>query len=200
MRAELDRALCAEFPSIFRDRGATMQESCMHWGMDCGDGWHSLIRAVCLYVDNVLVNARSGAIHEYRRKHGIDFDAALPPEVLKAIGVDDMAVVAEQVKEKYGTLCFYWRGEGLTDAVHGQVTGAVDMAELLSGRTCEKCGAPGELYGPGWLATRCGGCAGGMSTMVEYNAWEDGRQKAGIAATGEGWALYKTSKESEDAH
>jgi hypothetical protein len=32
---------------------------------------------------------------------------------------------------------------------------ATDLAEARSASSCEICGEPGRLYGPGWLTTRC---------------------------------------------
>lgn len=187
MKKELDEALCKEFPSIFRDRNAPMTETCMCWGIDVGDGWHGLIRAACLYVDNAIANARSNAIYEHKVKHGIAFELELPPGVLKQIGVDEMAVVAEQVKEKFGTLRFYWYGVGLPERTYSEITGAVSMAEMLSVSTCEECGHPGELRGPGWLSTRCDAHSEGKATMEEYNAWVDELEKTGAAPSAEAW-------------
>lgn len=56
-----------------------------------------------------------------------------------------------QIKEKYGTLRFYWHGD-LPD-LGGEI---IDAAELVSGHICEVCGAPGELGSDGgWWSTRC---------------------------------------------
>lgn len=57
--------------------------------------------------------------------------------------------IAAQVKEKFGTLRFYTRvSDERQDAM-------IDLAEGLSSRICDTCGAPGELRRAGWLATRC---------------------------------------------
>ena len=52
-----------------------------------------------------------------------------------------------QIKEKFGTLRFYWEGDILDgDAI-------VDEAEAESARTCELCGSHGSLRTKaGWLA------------------------------------------------
>jgi hypothetical protein len=58
-------------------------------------------------------------------------------------------VVAEQVKEKFGGLRFYVSGgNAYTD-------GVIAMAEHMSGKTCEVCGAPGTTGGHGWISTLC---------------------------------------------
>lgn len=56
-----------------------------------------------------------------------------------------------QIKEKLGTLRFYWWGDlpNLADQV-------IDAAEHVSAHVCEVCGAPGALRDDhGWLSTRC---------------------------------------------
>jgi hypothetical protein len=58
-------------------------------------------------------------------------------------------VVAVQVKEKFGTLRFYYSGGDEF------VAGLVAMAESMSGVTCERCGTPGRLHGRGWIKTLC---------------------------------------------
>ena len=58
-------------------------------------------------------------------------------------------VVAAQVKEKYGTLRFYLSHED------EYISGVIAMAEYMSGRTCETCGAPGKSRDSGWIRTLC---------------------------------------------
>jgi len=57
--------------------------------------------------------------------------------------------VATQVKEKYGTLRFYY--EGGDDFIDG----LSQMAEAMSAVTCEVCGSPGKTLGGGWIRTLC---------------------------------------------
>jgi hypothetical protein len=58
-------------------------------------------------------------------------------------------VTLDQVKEKFGTLRFYYTGGD------DEISGMVRMAESMSGVTCEECGSPGETKGNGWLVTLC---------------------------------------------
>ena len=60
----------------------------------------------------------------------------------------------EQVKEKYGTLRFYFINDcsGLNSDIAFDV---VDMAEERSGQTCEECGDNGRRFGDGWVKTLC---------------------------------------------
>ena len=64
------------------------------------------------------------------------------------VGVSLMETAA-QVKEKFGGLRFY------VDGGDDWVYGAISMAESMSYRTCEVCGAPGVTRGEGWIRTTC---------------------------------------------
>ena len=71
-----------------------------------------------------------------------------------------------QVKEKFGTLRFYYTGGD--DVIDGMVR----MAESMSGVTCEECGGPGKRVGGGWVTTLCEAHAEARS--IVYN--EEGNE------------------------
>lgn len=50
------------------------------------------------------------------------------------------AVTVEQIKEKFGSLRFYYNGG------NDQIAGMVAFAEHLCGETCQETGKPGSLY------------------------------------------------------
>lgn len=124
MRKELDEELCRKYPQIFCNRHAPMTQTAMCWGFDCGDGWYNIIDAVCVMIQN-------------RERNNKLNNVVMPP------------VIATQVKEKYGTLRFYYTGSD------DYIDGVVAMAEYMSGVTCETCGAPGEIREDGWIRTLC---------------------------------------------
>jgi len=71
-----------------------------------------------------------------------------------AIGPHD-TFETEQIKQKYGTLRWYYAGR-LSEAARGAVEEAIDLAEARSACTCETCGAEGRIYDRGgWLTTAC---------------------------------------------
>lgn len=84
---------------------------------------------------------------------------ALSAAITKLDGHEHVKVV--QVKEKFGTLRFYYHiGLGLDDPVKWQALSKkideyVLQAELLSARTCEQCGAPGTMTTGGWMKVLC---------------------------------------------
>ncbi len=121
MRKDLDDLLCQRYPLIFAERNLLKTQTCMCWGFSCGDGWYGLIDALC-----------------ERLQFATDHNHA--PQV-----------VAMQVKEKFGELCFYPRA---TPSPEQQ--GMIQLAEALSARICDQCASPGKtLVHNFWHTTRC---------------------------------------------
>ena len=115
MKPELQNELFEKYPKIFIQKDLPMSQTCMCWGVETGDGWYDIIDVLCHQIQWYL---------EYNLPEDED------PEVVN--------VQAVQVKEKYGTLRFYYNGG------NEFISGLVSMAEGMSGRTCENCGAPGN--------------------------------------------------------
>lgn len=124
MKQEYDTYLCTTFPKMFVNRYKPMTETAMCWGFECGDGWFNIINQLCANI-----------------QHHIDWKNR-KEEVVPQVTVD-------QVKEKFGSLRFYFTGGD--DYIRGLAT----MAESMSGVTCEQCGNPGSTVGRGWLTTLC---------------------------------------------
>lgn len=60
-----------------------------------------------------------------------------------------------QIKEKFGTLRFYWRND-IKDEIEANIgEDLVNYAEDQSGSLCEVCGKWGKLRGGGWVYTAC---------------------------------------------
>lgn len=73
-------------------------------------------------------------------------------------------VIATQVKEKFGTLRFYYMGGD--DFIEGLEA----FMNYLSAKTCENCGREGKLRGGGWILCLCDECAEGRPTLEELEA------------------------------
>jgi hypothetical protein len=124
MKQELDKLLCERYPKMMINRNKDMKETCMCWGFECGDGWFDIL-------DQLMGNIQ----------HHIDWKNRKGQEVAQ--------VTLDQVKEKFGTLRFYYTGGD------DYIDGLVSMAESMSGVTCETCGNPGKSTGGGWIKTVC---------------------------------------------
>ena len=124
MKPELDRLLCERYPRMMVNRNLSMMETTMYWGFECGDGWFDIL-------DQLMCNIQ----------HHIDWK--------NRKGVTVPQVTVDQVKEKFGTLRFYYTGGD------DYISGLVTMAESMSGLTCESCGNPGKSTGSSWIKTVC---------------------------------------------
>jgi len=177
MKQELDKLLCEKYPKMMVNRNLPMTETCMCWGFDCGDGWYNILDQLMGNIQHHIdwkEKQRNSAIKynemAAQAKAG-NFD--LFEETMKALPNDDYKekrlaeivagdfrtvpesipqVTLDQVKEKFGTLRFYYSGGD--DIIDGMVR----MAESMTGVTCESCGNVGETRGGGWIHTYCEPC------------------------------------------
>ena len=161
MKTELQQKLFDKYPKIFGDRTKPMTETCMCWGLDVGDGWYDLIDTLCealtyTYTTSIEVDEEDGKRLGIKPYSDSYYFTVEPPQV-----------IATQVKEKYGTLRFYYRSEfdekiiylletkkypdleKVNDRFYNFIDGVVHFAEIASGRTCEITGQSGELHASG---------------------------------------------------
>lgn len=126
--------LMRKYPKIFRQKDLPMTETCMCWGLEVDEGWLWLIDDLCA-------------------KLQFNTDVNGFPQV-----------EALQVKEKFGTLCFYHttvdngseRNEKFLERNRGFIEGMIDTYESMSGKVCEICGERGALCRRGgWYKTLC---------------------------------------------
>ena len=129
MKKELEDKLFEKYPKIFKQKDLPMSETCMCWGFECGDGWYNILDILCKQIQWHI-------------------DKNLKEDELEG----NVQVEATQVKEKFGGLRFYYHGG------NDFINGLVWMAEGMSERTCERCGAPGKPGGTSWVTTLCESC------------------------------------------
>lgn len=43
MHNALEQKLIKKYPVLFNQHGGDMRKTCMHWGLDCGNGWYKII-------------------------------------------------------------------------------------------------------------------------------------------------------------
>jgi len=139
MKEELEKKLFDKYPEIFVQKDLPMTQTCMCWGISCGDGWYNIIDNLCSMIMN----------HNRNLNRSIEYDI----EKGKATEADLVPVIqATQVKEKFGGLRFY------TNSTDEYVEGLVGMAEAMSECTCEECGNIGSQNENGWIVTLCDPC------------------------------------------
>lgn len=138
MTNALQQNLFDKYPKIFGEKDLPMTQTCMCWGLDCGDGWYPMIEFLCNQLQ-------------------WDTDRNGYPQV-----------VATQIKEKYGTLRFYYTSdtsvcsEAAVDQIERMVgvqDGMISTIENLSAYVCEGCGInKGVFQTKGWIRTTCQQC------------------------------------------
>ena len=180
MREELDNLLCSKYPKIFKDRHASTRDSAMAFGFPDGDGWFSIIDQLCSHIqkhidnridhndrckgevklreackqddwsefDNIYSYWRDNDPAHYQRKREEMFQP-IPHWLEEKPEIPQ--VVAQQVKQKFGRLCFYITGGD------EHIRGLITMAEGMSAVMCEECGALAQSTRTetGWLRTLC---------------------------------------------
>ena len=130
MKKELELELVKKYPKILRDYKGDMMQTCMAWGMECDDGWYELLDK-CMEKLQYFCDICSK-------------------------GGTKVQVVASQIKEKYGTLSFYYSGEGGTRTDWSIIDDIISEAERKSAHTCEVTGEHGEICRRGgWYRTLC---------------------------------------------
>lgn len=146
MNEQFDQHIREKYPLIFTNRCE----------MSVGDGWFDIIDALCAniqgHIDSVA-DRRKWAIKWNAEVNDPEFDWSTKSSfsVREEREVPDLVeqVVVTQIKEKFGTLRFYYHGGD------DYIRGLESMADSMSARICEDCGKPGKLRSGGWVRTLC---------------------------------------------
>jgi len=144
MREELEQELKKKYPKIF----SNLDE------ITCGDGWFVLLDILCNRIQSKIDNRLKGIQYDTEFNEKFDageFDQLAHKQPRRKIKEPIPQVVAAQIKEKFGTLRFYCEG-----VQEPEISGMIDIVEIISGHTCELCGNPGKLRTDrSWIRTLC---------------------------------------------
>lgn len=176
MIREFDDEFCRKYPKIFANRNKSMQETAMCWGFDCGNGWYHIIDNACALIQSHINWSREQRANDLKFNRALkkalegnkepllkyyshgdkvsewalnSAEESIAKKAYREVHDVVPQVVADQIKEKFGTLRFYYHGGD------GFVDGIVSMAEAMSAVTCEVCGDIGETNSEGWMSTLC---------------------------------------------
>jgi len=141
MKKELQNKLCERF-NFYRPE-LPMTESLMCFGFEHNDGWFNIIWELSEKIENIL------------NKYYPDNKKALD------LLVDYPVFNVTQVKEKFGTLRFYYDIRSDISEIDNEISEAIKEAELKSSITCEVCGKPGTQTNNGWIKILCKDCEKG---------------------------------------
>lgn len=152
MRRELEEELQEIAPTFLQEMNCNPAQSCMAWGIACGDGWFSPLAAFCKKVE----------------------------ELNKSMS--DKVFLAEQIKEKFGELSVYWtlveKGEEpeyaevvRDEEKEKQFKEILDKLYEECDKRCEDCGAEGTMTVlNGWYRTLCKDC---LERLKRRRTWEE---------------------------
>ena len=135
MTPELEQHIREKYPLIFSGRCE----------MSINDGWFDIIDMLCANIQNRIDNIvmqRGHAIEWNKDVNDPEYDWSDKSSFIKreerAVPELVEQVVAKQIKEKFGTLRFYYGGGD------EYIRGLDSMAASMSSVTCEVCGNPGK--------------------------------------------------------
>ena len=158
MNQILQNKLFEKYPEIFVQKDLDKTQTLMCWGIAVGDGWYNIIDTLCNQIQQYCDEPHKSIVSyrkwlEEAKEKGDELWASTCQERLdKAIETakNRPQVEAVQIKEKYGSLCFY------TNHYDENIRTMIDFAEDMSYCTCEKCGSPGTPTTGGWIKVECG--------------------------------------------
>jgi len=174
MKEELQLELVKKYPELLTDFRGDPKQTCMAWGIECGDGWFKILDHLFSYLNSLMkTNLVISYTKDYRDEHKNDKDYY---ENHYSIRIKPPQLTIDQVKEKYGTLTVYYHAnfedlEDLSEEIlniidreeydkkikrfYDKVDFAISYAEYQSSITCEDTGKDGKLYTRGWHRTMC---------------------------------------------
>jgi hypothetical protein len=175
MKTEFDKLLCERYPKLMVNRNKSMKETCMCWGFECGSGWFNILNMLMNNIQNhidwsernhqrdaeynaMISQAMAGDITNLEKYFGGYLNAEERMQEALNRGLREVEpivpqVTVDQVKEKFGSLRFYYSGGD------PYIRGLVSMAESMSSVTCETCGNPAEVQNDGgWYRSICNAC------------------------------------------
>jgi hypothetical protein len=131
MKTELELELVKKYPKILKDYKGDPMQTCMSFGIEADSGWYNLLdkcmEKLQYFCD--LCFYKSGV---------------------------EVQVVANQIKEKLGTLAFYTSVYGADSIQNDIIDDIINVAERKSAYTCEVTGERGEICKKGgWYRTLC---------------------------------------------
>ena len=157
MRIDLENALAEKYSFMKKGRSLKDQRASgsindlySAFGCECSDGWYGLLDEMCTKIQAVY-----------------DENGSEPD------------IIIDQIKEKYGTLRFYYHfgddnpgihaidfigGQsvrfrpGKGDKLHKRIAEIVSWGEERSGEICEECGKPGKIRDLPYILTLCDDC------------------------------------------
>jgi hypothetical protein len=146
MKSKLEKELIEKYPKIFQVTEGRRILPFPMFGFECGDGWYNILNSLCFQIQSYIDWHEKLNQNIIERNKEEDPEGQINQQMLQPYIPQ---VIVTQVKEKFGTLRFYY------DGGDEKIDGMVRMAEAMSAVTCEVCGNVGNFRGRGWYYTSC---------------------------------------------
>jgi len=128
VKTELQEQLYKDYPDLFQESKLDMTQTCMCWGIECGDGWEPVIRNMCKMLScrgysavklkpvfpkadrlwMMVVNATKPLLRRLEKRLNRSPYSLRLPEPKTYDSFPGWAVKFTQIKEKFGTLRVYY--------------------------------------------------------------------------------------------
>lgn len=168
MNKELEKYLVDRYPKILSISDANREHCYGMFGFECGDGWFLHLNRMFTAIQSMIDFSESSyensqhrynklswynklcSIHKRSRYHYLrDYEPPIPQ------------VIAVQIKEKFGTLRFYYTGGD------ERITPIVDFYESYTAYICEDCGSIDNIGSTGgWIRNVCEKHANGSKRII----------------------------------
>jgi hypothetical protein len=121
---QFSEELAKKYPNLYVDMFGDKRNTLLSYGISVGEGWFKIIEELSSELESLITK-------------------------MKELG-DKNPPKAAQVKEKFGSLCFYM------SHTTQQINEIINKYTRKSYSTCEICGEPGEnRIGLPWIKTLC---------------------------------------------
>lgn len=123
MKQELQEELFAKYPKLFRQKDLPKSESCLAFGIECGDGWYSLIDELSQELTDKYDNMIEYA--QIKAKFGI-----FTVHVARLVGTPSFSVFLEVISKyetRSATMCERCGKEAIRKSVNGWIHTLCDV-------------------------------------------------------------------------
>jgi hypothetical protein len=145
MKDELSSKLYAKYPKLFSQKDLPASETCMCWGITCGDGWFGIIDEACEKLQKLA--DESNSIIEFtqvKEKFG---------GLRLYLSIDQNKETRIDIMTNHGILV---HSANPIDDIWGEAHIITNEAEEKSVKTCELCGKEAtQISRGGWISTLC---------------------------------------------
>ncbi len=155
MKKELSHYLSRRYPDFFENKMDSQSVSTMSWGFECDDGWFIILNNACSLIESYIKSIKDNNKFRLEMKEKIENGQEVHEHWRKEYELNKLepklipSFQAIQIKEKFGTLRFYYSGGD------EYISGIINFAENMSGEICEVCGNKGKLRNGSWIKTLC---------------------------------------------